>query len=73
MKNNNPYCHRVTKHERIVRFIAGIFILISLVLAHYFSNYWLFLALFVSLNLIQSSITKWCLLNDILRWLKIRD
>lgn len=71
--NNNAYCHKVTKHERIVRFIAGFFVLTSIVLAYYVHIYWLGLALFVALNMMQSSLTKWCLLNDILRWLKIRD
>ncbi|PVX52128.1 hypothetical protein C7377_0428 [Balneicella halophila] len=73
MENNKPYCHKVTKHERIVRFIAGTFVLLSVLLGYFVHIYWLALALFVALNLIQSSLTKWCLLNDILRWLKIKD
>ncbi len=72
MEENKEYCHKVTKHERIVRFIAGLFVLLSLVLS-YFSHYWVILAAFVALNLMQSALTKWCLMNDILRWLKIKD
>ncbi len=72
MENNKNYSHKVSKHERIVRFIAGVFILLSLGLS-YFSHYWVLLAAFVALNLMQSALTKWCLMNDILRWLKIND
>ncbi len=52
--------------ERIVRAVAGTFVLISALLAVYVNVNWLWLAGFVAVNLIQSSITKWCLLNDIL-------
>jgi hypothetical protein len=40
--------------------MAGIMILLSLALAHYFSMYWLWLTAFVGLNLLQSAFTKWC-------------
>ncbi|MCG8580145.1 MAG: DUF2892 domain-containing protein [Bacteroidales bacterium] len=52
--------------ERIVRAVAGTFVLISVFLAVYVNINWLFLAGFVGVNLIQSSITKWCLMTDIL-------
>ncbi|WP_430813680.1 YgaP family membrane protein [Carboxylicivirga sp. RSCT41] len=52
--------------ERIVRAVAGTFVLISVLLAIYVNINWLFLAGFVGVNLIQSSITKWCLMTDIL-------
>lgn len=73
MEANKTYCHKVMKHERIVRFIAGLFVLISIILAYFIHIYWIGLALFVALNMIQSALTKWCLLNDILRWLKIKN
>jgi hypothetical protein len=53
--------------ERIIRGIAGIIVLISILLAFYVNMNWLFLTAFVGLNLLQSSITKWCLMDDILR------
>ena len=53
--------------NRIVRGIAGIFILISLLLAVYININWLWFTAFVGANLLQSSITKWCLLEDILK------
>ena len=53
--------------NRIVRGVAGSFILISLVLAIYVSQNWLWFTAFVGANLFQSSLTKWCLLEDILK------
>jgi hypothetical protein len=52
--------------NRIVRAVAGIFILISLILAIYVNQNWLWFTAFVGANLFQSSITKWCLMEDIL-------
>jgi hypothetical protein len=42
-------------------------ILASLLLAHFQSPYWLWLTAFVGANLLQSSFTRWCLLESILR------
>jgi len=52
--------------DRIVKAVAGIFILTSITLALLIHINWLILAGFVGLNLLQSSLTKWCMLNDIL-------
>ena len=52
--------------NRLIRGIAGTFILISLVLAMYVHINWLWFTAFVGANLLQSSITQWCLLEDIL-------
>lgn len=57
--------------ERIIRGIAGIFILTSIVLAIYVNINWLWFTAFVGVNLLQSSITKWCLMEDILKKFKI--
>lgn len=53
--------------ERYIRMIAGSLILVSLLLAWTLSPYWLLLTAFVGLNLFQSSLTRWCLMEDILR------
>jgi hypothetical protein len=53
--------------ERYIRMIAGIFILTSLALAHWVNPHWLWFTAFVGANLLQSSITKWCLMEDILK------
>lgn len=54
--------------ERKIRAIAGSFILASLGLGVWVSLYWLFFTAFVGVNLIQSAFTRWCLMEDILRW-----
>ena len=54
-----------------IRLIAGAFILISLALAHWVSPYWLWFTAFVVANLLQSSLTKWCLMEDIHRKIKL--
>jgi hypothetical protein len=59
--------------NRIVRAIAGTFILISLLLAIYVNLNWLWFTAFVGANLLQSSFTKWCLLEDILNKFGIKD
>lgn len=52
--------------ERIVRFVAGTMILVSVALAYFVALEWLFLTLFVGANLLQSSITKFCPLELII-------
>jgi hypothetical protein len=52
--------------ERYIRLIAGLFVLLSLLLARFHSPYWLLFTAFVGLNLFQSAITRWCLMEDIL-------
>ncbi|MCG9972157.1 YgaP family membrane protein [Christiangramia crocea] len=53
--------------NRIVRGVAGTFILISLMLAIYVNINWLWFTAFVGANLLQSSLTQWCLMEDILK------
>ncbi|HEV2390927.1 MAG TPA: DUF2892 domain-containing protein [Verrucomicrobiae bacterium] len=57
--------------EMIIRRFAGSFILISLLLAHYHSAYWLWFTTFVGLNLLQSSFTNFCPLEIVLRKLGV--
>jgi hypothetical protein len=59
--------------NRIVRAVAGLFILISLVLAMYVNINWLWFTAFVGANLLQSAFTKWCLMEDILKKFGIKD
>ncbi len=54
------------KMEDMIRVIAGSLILISLALAHFVNIHWLWFTVFVGANLLQSGITKWCLMEDIL-------
>ena len=46
--------------NRYLRMIAGFFVMLSVVLSHLHSPYWLFFTAFVGLNLLQSSFTNWC-------------
>lgn len=59
--------------NRIIRAVAGSLILISLLLAFYVNQNWLWFTAFVGANLLQSSITKWCLMEDILTKLGVKD
>ncbi|WP_298238430.1 DUF2892 domain-containing protein [uncultured Algibacter sp.] len=60
--------------NRIVRAVAGTFILTSLLLAIYVNINWLWFTAFVGANLLQSSITKWCLMDTILEKIfKVKD
>jgi hypothetical protein len=57
----------------LLRLVPGIMILVSLALGVYVNMWWLLLAAFVGLNLVQSAFTKWCLLEDILRKLGLPE
>ena len=48
------------KMENRIRILAGTFVLTSLVLSQLVSPWWLLLAAFVGVNLIQSAITGFC-------------
>lgn len=58
--------------EEAVRLLAGVMILLSLALVVWVSQWWLLLALFVALNLIQSAFSKWCPAITIFRKLGLR-
>ncbi len=58
--------------QRMTMTIAGLFILVSLLLAHISGQIditsvsWLWVTVFVGLNLFQSGLTGWCLMTKIL-------
>lgn len=57
---------------RIVRVVAGIFILMSLALGIpgspiFMSQWWLAFTAFVGVNMLQSGLTRWCLMESMLR------
>jgi hypothetical protein len=57
---------------QIVRLVAGLFILLSLALGIpgspiFMSQWWLAFTAFVGANLLQSAVTKWCLMESIMR------
>ncbi|NDU85898.1 MAG: DUF2892 domain-containing protein [Ferrovum sp.] len=62
---------------RLVHIIAGSFILLSLALGVqgsplYQSHWWLAFTAFVGANILQSGITRWCLMETLLRKLGLR-
>ena len=57
--------------ERTIRLFAGTFILGSLLLAHFHNSNWLWFTAFVGFNLLQSSLTRFCPLEIILRKLGV--
>ena len=59
--------------SRLIRAIAGTFIILSVLLGMYVNENWYWFTLFVGANLLQSSFTKWCLMEDILAKLGVKD
>lgn len=62
---------------QIVRIVAGTFILLSLALGVpgspvFVSLWWLAFTAFVGVNLLQSGLTKWCLMESLLGRLGVR-
>jgi len=61
------------KVNQALRLVAGIMILVSLALTYYVHSNWVFFTIFIAVNLIQSSFTKWCPMMTILRKLGFHD
>jgi hypothetical protein len=57
----------------MLRMIAGAFVLLSLLLAHYVNPMWLYFTAFVGLNLFQSAFTNWCPMMAILQKAGVRS
>ena len=62
---------------QLVRLVAGTFILLSLALGipgspNFVSQWFLAFTAFVGVNLLQSAVTKWCLMETIMRKLGAR-
>jgi hypothetical protein len=57
--------------DRWVRMFAGTFVLASLLLAHFVHPGWLWFTAFVGANLLQSSFTRFCPLEILLRKLGV--
>lgn len=57
---------------QLVRIIAGLLILLSLALGIpesplFVNQWWLAFTAFIGINLLQSGLTKWCLMETIMR------
>lgn len=58
--------------DRVVMAFAGVMVLVSLLLAHFHSGYWLWLTAFVGANLLQASFTGFCPLAIVLKKMGIK-
>ena len=58
--------------DRAVLAVAGSFILVSLLLAHFHSENWLWFTTFVGANLLQSAFSGFCPMAMILKKLGIK-
>ncbi|WP_250432508.1 YgaP family membrane protein [Hanstruepera flava] len=58
--------------NRYIRAIAGAFVIISVLLGMYVNENWFWFTIFVGANLLQSAITKWCLMETFLIKLGVR-
>ncbi|MGZ8160868.1 MAG: YgaP family membrane protein [Methylobacter sp.] len=59
--------------DRVVMAVAGSFILLSLALAHFHSQNWLWFTAFVGANLFQSAFTGFCPMAMILKKLGFKS
>jgi Protein of unknown function (DUF2892) len=58
--------------DRVVLAFAGTMVVLGVALGHWASPWWLLLAAFVGLNLLQSAFTGFCPLATILKRLGVR-
>lgn len=59
--------------ERIIRAIAGVFIMASVALGWWVNPWWFAFTAFVGANMFQSAFTRWCLMEDILAKLGVAE
>jgi hypothetical protein len=57
--------------ERLLRLIAGFFVMLSALLGVYVHPGWFWFTAFVGLNLFQSAFTNWCPMMTILKTLGV--
>ncbi|WP_292066452.1 YgaP family membrane protein [Brevundimonas sp. UBA7664] len=58
--------------DRAVMMFAGFMVLVSLALTHWVDPAWMWLTVFVGLNLLQASITRFCPAAMLFRRLGVR-
>ena len=59
--------------NEMLRLIAGVFVLGSLVLGAMVHPYWNYFSAFVAVNLIQSAFSGWCPMMALLRKLGVQE
>ena len=63
---------RLEMLNKYFRVIVGVMVLLSVALTYFVHQNWMWFAVFIGVNLIQSAFTKWCLLETILMKLGIK-
>lgn len=63
---SRPAAARGWRIEAYVRAAAGTLVLVSAALALAVDKWWILLTLFVGANLLQSALTGWCLMSNLL-------
>lgn len=58
--------------DRAVMAFAGVMILVSVLLVHFHSGWWLLLTAFIGLNLLQASVTGFCPAAFVFRKIGVR-
>ena len=59
--------------EKLLRMIAGFFVMVSVLLAVYHNINWLWFTGFVGANLFQSGFTNWCPMVAILKGVGVKS
>lgn len=59
--------------NKYFRIIVGFMVLLSVVLTYFVDQRWMFFGVFIGVNMIQSAFTKWCLLENILVKLGVKE
>jgi len=59
--------------ERGLRLMAGVMVLLSVALTYFVSPTWMWLTVFIGLNLLQSAFTNWCPAMAILRAIGVKE
>lgn len=60
------------KREYIIRLVAGIMVLLGISLAYWVHIAWLLLPVFVGVNLIQSTFSNFCPLEEIFKKMNVK-
>ncbi len=61
------------KLNEMLRLIAGVMVLVSLLLTYYVHSNWVWFTVFIAANLIQSAFTRWCPMITMLRKLGVEE
>lgn len=59
--------------ERYIKLIAGTLVLTSSLAAYFSHINWIWISTFVGANLLQFSLSKWCLMDTILKSLGVKS